>query len=61
MLQAIRSRRVRGHELASDALRRITYKGSNYEVGPLGQEEDVKTIGREDIVKRWEEVLKSRP
>lgn len=60
VLQAIRSRKERGHELASDALRRITYKGSNYEVGPLGQEEDVKTIGREDIVKRWEEVLKSR-
>lgn len=60
VLQAIRSRKERGHELASDVLRGITYKGSNYEVGPLGLEEDVKAIGREEIVKRWKEVLRSR-
>ena len=58
-LQAIRSRRERGHELAMDHLRRLTYRGSNYEVGPLGLEEDVKEIKREDLLKRWQEILKA--
>ncbi|MEJ5339239.1 MAG: M16 family metallopeptidase [Aquificaceae bacterium] len=59
-LQAIKSRRERGHELAMDALRRLTYRGSNYQVVPLGLEEDIKAISREDVIKRWHEVLKSR-
>ncbi len=60
LLQAIRSRRESGQELAVDALRRLTYKGSNYEVVPLGLEEDVKSISREDIVRRWKQILRSK-
>ncbi len=60
ILQAIRSRRERGQELAMDALRRLTYKGSNYEVGPLGTEEDVRSISREDVLNRWQQILRSR-
>ncbi|MDW8294922.1 MAG: pitrilysin family protein [Aquificaceae bacterium] len=58
-LQTLRSRRERGQELATDALRKLTYKGSNYEVIPLGREEDIKTIEREDLIERWKEVLRS--
>lgn len=60
IIQAIRSKRERGHDLAIDALRRITYRGSNYEVDPLGLEEDLRDISREDILKRWKEVILSR-
>ncbi|MEJ7620599.1 MAG: pitrilysin family protein [Aquificaceae bacterium] len=60
VLQAIRARREKGQELAVDALRRITYKGSNYEVFPLGLEEDVKAISREDVINRWQEILRSK-
>lgn len=60
VIQSIRSRRERGHELASDTLRRITYKGSNYEVNPLGLEEDVRSITREDILRRWQQVVVSK-
>ncbi|MCS7171701.1 MAG: insulinase family protein [Aquificaceae bacterium] len=59
-LQAIRSRRERGHELAMDNLRRLTYSGSNYEVMPIGTEEDIQNIGREDLLKRWSELLLSK-
>ncbi len=60
VIQSIRSRRERGHELASDTLRRITYKGSNYEVNPLGLEEDIRNITREDILKRWQQIVVSK-
>lgn len=58
LLQAVRSRRERGQELATDALRRLTYRGSNYEVLPIGTEEGLKSIDRQDVVKRWEQILR---
>lgn len=60
VLQAIRSRRERGQELAMDRLRRITYRGSNYEVAPLGLEEDIRSIKREDVEERWRQILRGR-
>lgn len=57
-LQAIRSRKERGQELASDNLRRLTYRGTNYEVSPLGREEDVEKIERQDVLRRWSEILR---
>ncbi|MDW8433272.1 MAG: pitrilysin family protein [Aquificaceae bacterium] len=59
-LQALRSRRERGQEMATDALRRLTYKDSNYEVIPLGREDDVKEIKREDVIKRWQSILSAQ-
>ena len=60
IIQSIRSRRERGQELASDTLRRITYKGSTYQINPLGTEEDLLSITREDIIKRWKQVIFSK-
>ncbi|WP_029551721.1 M16 family metallopeptidase [Thermocrinis jamiesonii] len=59
-LSRIRSRREDGFELAMEKLRLITYKGTTYEVSPLGTEEDLQKIGREDLLKRWEELLKGK-
>lgn len=59
-LKALRSRRERGHELAMDKLRQITYRGTSYEYAPMGKEEDVESISREDIVERWKDVLKAK-
>lgn len=59
-IKAIQSRKERGHELAMDKLREITYRGTSYEVSPLGREEDVASITRQDIVKRWQEILKGK-
>ncbi|RMH79354.1 MAG: insulinase family protein [Acidobacteria bacterium] len=59
-LKALRSRKERGHELAMDRLRQITYRGTSYEYAPLGKEEDLESITREDVVERWKEVLKAK-
>ncbi len=59
-LSRIRSRREDGFELAMEKLRLITYRGTTYEVSPLGTEEDLQKIGREDLLKRWEELLKGK-
>ncbi|WP_448584497.1 M16 family metallopeptidase [Thermocrinis sp.] len=60
VLSSIRSRREDGFELAMERLRLLTYKGTTYEVSPLGREEDVEKISREDLLKRWEELLKGK-
>ncbi len=60
ILQALRSRKEKGYELAMDTLRRLTYRSSNYEYSPLGKEEDLKEIRREDLIKRWQEILKGQ-
>ncbi|RMH06052.1 MAG: insulinase family protein [Aquificota bacterium] len=59
-IKAIQSKRERGYELAMEALRSITYKGTNYEVSPLGREEEVASISRQDVIKRWQEILKGK-
>ncbi len=55
-LVAIRSKRERGMEFAMENLRKVTYKGTPYETSPLGTEESVVSIKREDLIKRLEEV-----
>ncbi len=57
-LVAIRSKRERGMELAMEHLRKLTYKGTAYESSPLGTEESVTQIRREDLLRRWKELLK---
>ncbi len=57
-LIAIRSKRERGMEFAMDNLRRLTYRGTPYETSPLGTEESVVSITREDLLRRLEEVRK---
>lgn len=51
-LVAIRSKRERGMEFAMEHLRRVTYRGTPYETSPLGTEESVKEITREDLMRR---------
>ncbi len=58
VITAIRSKRERGYELAMEHLRALTFKGTDYEVSPLGKEEDIKSITREDMLKRWKDILK---
>ncbi len=53
---AIRSKRERGMEFAMEHLRRLTYKGTPYETSPLGTEESVKGITREDLLKRLDQI-----
>ncbi|WP_448588219.1 M16 family metallopeptidase [Thermocrinis sp.] len=60
ILSAIRSRRESGFELAMERLRLITYRGTAYEVSPLGKEEDIQRITREDLLRRWNELLKGK-
>ena len=55
-LVAIKSKRERGMEFAMENLRKVTYKGTPYETSPLGTEESVASIKREDLIKRLEEV-----
>ena len=59
-LSSIRSRREDGFELAMERLRLLTYRGTTYEVSPLGKEEDVEKINRDDLLKRWKELLKGK-
>ncbi|WP_457600542.1 M16 family metallopeptidase [Hydrogenivirga sp.] len=54
----IRSKRERGMELAMENLRKLTYKGTPYETSPLGTEESVASIGREDLIRRLKEVVR---
>ena len=53
---SIRSKRERGMELAMENLRKLTYKGTPYENSPLGTEESVKEIGRDDLIRRLSEL-----
>ena len=53
---SIRSKRERGMEFAMEHLRRITYRGTPYETSPLGTEESVKDIKREDLLRRLSEL-----
>jgi len=55
-LIAIRSKRERGMEFAMENLRKLTYKGTPYETSPLGTEESVERIKREDLIRRLEEI-----
>lgn len=55
---AIRASRERGFDFAMEHLRRITYRGTSYEVSPLGREEDIQNITREDLLERWRELVK---
>jgi len=57
---ALRSKLERGMSYAYEELRKITYKGTPYETSPLGREEDIKTIKREDLIRRFEEIKKGR-
>jgi len=57
-IMAIRSKRERGMSLAYEELRKLTYAGTPYETSPLGTEEDVKSITREDLLKRLEELVR---
>jgi predicted Zn-dependent peptidase len=58
IITAIRSKRERGYELAMEHLRALTFKGTDYEVSPLGKEEDIKSITKDDLINRWEDLLK---
>jgi Predicted Zn-dependent peptidases len=60
VIAGIRSRREGGFELAMERLRLITYGGTSYEVAPAGREEDVERVEREDLIKRWQQVLKGK-
>lgn len=60
VISAIRSKREKGFELAMENLRRLTFKGTPYEVSPLGTEEDVSKIEKDDLVKRWNQILKGK-
>lgn len=55
-LIAIKSKRERGMEFAMENLRKLTYRGTPYETSPLGTEESVGKIRKEDLIRRLEEL-----
>ena len=55
---AIRSRKERGMELAFDHLRKLTYRGTPYEVHAMGTEESIMKILRGDLMKRFRDIMK---
>jgi len=55
---AIRSKRERGMEFAMENLRGLTYRDTPYETSPLGTEEDVAALRREDLLRRMKEVVR---
>ncbi len=57
---AIRSKRERGMSYAYEELRKLTYKGTPYEYSPLGKEDDVKSITKEDLIRRFKEIKKGK-
>ncbi|RLJ70285.1 putative Zn-dependent peptidase [Hydrogenivirga caldilitoris] len=57
-LVAIRSKRERGMEFAMEHMRKLTYRGTPYETTPLGTEESVSAVSREDLLRRLEELRK---
>jgi len=57
---AIRSKRERGMSYAYEELRKLTYKGTHYEYSPLGREEDVEKITREDLIRRFNQIKKGK-
>jgi len=58
VIASIRSKKERAMSFAMEHLRKITYRGTPYETTPLGSEEDVSSITREDILERWSQILK---
>lgn len=60
VINAIRSKRERGMDFAMEHLRALTFKGMDYEVSPLGKEEDIKSVSREDLIERWKDILKGK-
>ena len=58
VIAQIRAKKEEGFSYAFDQLRKEIYKGTPYEYSPLGREKDVKSIKKEDIRKRWKELLK---
>ncbi len=58
-VMAIRSKRERGMEFAMEHLRRLTFRGTPYETSPLGTEKDVMSLKREDIIRRFKEIVRS--
>ncbi len=59
VIMAIRSKRERGMEFAMENLRKLTYKGTPYETSPLGTEEEVTEITREDLIRRLKEIRRA--
>ena len=57
---ALKSKLERGMSYAYEELRKLTYKGTAYETSPLGKEEDVEKITREDLQRRYFEIKKGR-
>ncbi len=55
---AIRSKRERGMELAMEHLRKLTYRGTPYENSPLGTEESVAKISRDDLLQRLSHLVR---
>ena len=54
----IRSKREKGFQYAMEHLRKLTYNGTPYETSPLGTEEDIEKIDKNDLLRRWKEILK---
>ena len=55
---AIKSKLERGMSYAQEELRKLTYKGTAYETSPLGREEDLEKITREDLLRRYSDIKK---
>ncbi len=60
VIASIKAKKEEGFSYAYDALRKEAYKGTPYQYSPAGEIEDVENISREDLLKRWKELLEGK-
>lgn len=56
IIAQIKAKKEEGFAYGFDELRKEIYKNTNYEYSPLGIEESVERISRQDIVNRWNQL-----
>ncbi len=59
-IASIKAKKEEGFSYAYDQLRKEIYRETPYQFSPLGEEDDVISIKREDLVKRWKELLEGK-
>ncbi|NPA32503.1 MAG: insulinase family protein [Aquificae bacterium] len=59
-VMALRSKLESGMAFAYEELRKLTYRGTPYETSPLGREEDVMSVRREDLFRRLGEIRRGK-
>ncbi|RUM60551.1 MAG: insulinase family protein [Persephonella sp.] len=57
LIASLKARKEDAFSYGYDELRKLMYKDTPYQYSPAGKIEDIKGIKREDLIKRWKELL----